>query len=342
MNTLTINFEGYWQCRQATDPDPSDDPRGVSGYTYAVGAESDLDLIIRLQLDEILPVDFRQRNLPNYPSELLKIRTGFDNMEDFEASLKTPEAVAEAEKQMFGIFVTSVEMNGESFEAGTAALQGGQVRWLPAGDQLGPDGKAAGPRYELRNEITYHLRQGIIMPIVPFDIRISSPDDKIWVQRFDPLDLANPDKEVWQLPMEAYSRRNPKNFFDNSSEVMEVMGFDPNSDPSSQYNDFFQKRKEWLELELSKATDPVVKSGLKNRLFALEFFTENQRIESKLGLKAEWDFGLHGASDVNGLEEALGISLDCSRPWKTRFWMGGFDGDVMRGYMRGALDIPCG
>jgi hypothetical protein len=46
---LTLNFEGWFQCRLATDPDPSDDPRGVSGWTFAVAGEEDLDRIIRLQ-----------------------------------------------------------------------------------------------------------------------------------------------------------------------------------------------------------------------------------------------------------------------------------------------------
>jgi len=60
MTELTINFEGYWQCRQATDPDPSDDPRGVSGYTFALGYEHDFDGVIRLQKDEIDKRDFRE------------------------------------------------------------------------------------------------------------------------------------------------------------------------------------------------------------------------------------------------------------------------------------------
>ena len=40
VNALSIHYEGYWQCRQATDPDPSRDRRGASGYTFAIGKES--------------------------------------------------------------------------------------------------------------------------------------------------------------------------------------------------------------------------------------------------------------------------------------------------------------
>ena len=52
-NKTTINyilaFNGWVQCRMATDPDPSNDPRGVSGYSFAVPGEPDLDQIIYFQ-----------------------------------------------------------------------------------------------------------------------------------------------------------------------------------------------------------------------------------------------------------------------------------------------------
>jgi hypothetical protein len=50
-----VTFSGWFQCRLATDPDPADEPRGVSGSTFAVPGEADLDRIIRFQA----PVDPR-------------------------------------------------------------------------------------------------------------------------------------------------------------------------------------------------------------------------------------------------------------------------------------------
>ncbi|MEM7037476.1 MAG: hypothetical protein AAF570_10885, partial [Bacteroidota bacterium] len=72
----------------------------------------------------------------------------------------------------------------------------------------------------------------------------------------------------------------------------------------------------------------------------LEFFTENRRIESKLALKAQWDFDLTGPTKNKGMSEIGGKKVDSDAPWNTRFWMGCFDGDVMRGYMRGNLEVP--
>jgi hypothetical protein len=46
---LIVNFEGWAQCRFATDPDPSDEKRGISGPTFATPDEPDLDRKIRLQ-----------------------------------------------------------------------------------------------------------------------------------------------------------------------------------------------------------------------------------------------------------------------------------------------------
>jgi hypothetical protein len=45
---LVVEFAGYGLMRVPTDPDPTDETRGVSGYTFAFGAEPDLDREIRL------------------------------------------------------------------------------------------------------------------------------------------------------------------------------------------------------------------------------------------------------------------------------------------------------
>lgn len=49
---LILDFEGWFQMRMATDPDPTDELRGVSGYTFALAGEPDFDAKIHLQPDE--------------------------------------------------------------------------------------------------------------------------------------------------------------------------------------------------------------------------------------------------------------------------------------------------
>lgn len=46
---IELGFSGWFQCRLATDPDPYDEPRGVSGYVRAYADEPDLDRVIRFQ-----------------------------------------------------------------------------------------------------------------------------------------------------------------------------------------------------------------------------------------------------------------------------------------------------
>jgi len=46
---IELHFRGYFECRLATDPDPFDEPRGVSGWTFALPGEPDLDRFIRFQ-----------------------------------------------------------------------------------------------------------------------------------------------------------------------------------------------------------------------------------------------------------------------------------------------------
>lgn len=45
---LSLHFEGWFQCRLPTNPDPTDEPRGVSGSTWALAGEPDFDRVIRL------------------------------------------------------------------------------------------------------------------------------------------------------------------------------------------------------------------------------------------------------------------------------------------------------
>ena len=49
-----INFAGFFQIRLPTDPDPTDEKRGVSGYTFALAGEPDFDRILRLH-DPVAP-----------------------------------------------------------------------------------------------------------------------------------------------------------------------------------------------------------------------------------------------------------------------------------------------
>ena len=46
---LAIHYEGWCQIRLATNPDPTDEPRGASGYSFAFAGEPDFDRAVRFQ-----------------------------------------------------------------------------------------------------------------------------------------------------------------------------------------------------------------------------------------------------------------------------------------------------
>ncbi|HEV8582914.1 MAG TPA: hypothetical protein VGX68_27935, partial [Thermoanaerobaculia bacterium] len=69
---LEMQFQGYFMCRIATDPDPTNEQRGVSGYTIALLPEDVLDQVIRTQLDPAVPEDreFLEKNLREPAQEM--------------------------------------------------------------------------------------------------------------------------------------------------------------------------------------------------------------------------------------------------------------------------------
>jgi hypothetical protein len=58
---------------------------------------------------------------------------------------------------------------------------------------------------------------------------------------------------------------------------------------------------------------------------------------NKLGFLLQWEFDVNGRQTVEG---DLGGRAATDQPWHVRFWFGGWDGDLLLGYMRGDLSIP--
>jgi hypothetical protein len=99
---IAINFEGYIMCRLAVDPDPSDEQRGVSGYTLALAREDNLDNWIQLN-----------------PS------SGY-----LDRNLREPgKSMVKAKALNLGVKVTGVQLDGKDFAEGQALL-GGHVNLL--------------------------------------------------------------------------------------------------------------------------------------------------------------------------------------------------------------------
>lgn len=292
---LDVHFEGYFLCRLTTDPDPTDEPRGVSGYTLALAGESNLDNWIQLNPSaEYVRQNFREPG----------------------------RSLAEQGKINLGVKVTGTTPGPEQVPA--AALIGLPVNLLT-------DATTGAPKFEGRNDIV-GSDDTISFAIDPFILDISNPDGSVKINRQDLLPNGN--APIWRLPPEAYQDR-VGHLVDSSDDnapgpldVLEAIGV-------YDFYGYFRDRSRWIEAQLARTRDSDEIQRLKTRLNAIDFFGD--RIRSRLGLKCEWSFKIGGGSvgTVVGLP-----GIDTTTPWPVTFWMGGFDGDLMIGYMRGTLTLP--
>jgi hypothetical protein len=171
----------------------------------------------------------------------------------------------------------------------------------------------------------------IAFAIDPFIIDISSSNGSTRVRRQDLLPKNAP---IWLLPPEMYADRvghldpgdgsNPL----GPIEVLQAIGV-------YDFYGYFRDRARWIEDQMARTKNPDELETYRTRLNAIEFF--GSRIRSRLGLKCDWDFKIGGGS----VGTVAGLSgIDVNTPWPVTFWFGGFDGDLMTGYMRGTLTLP--
>jgi hypothetical protein len=293
---LEVHFEGYFLCRLTTDPDPTDEPRGVSGYTLALADENNLDNWIQLNPS----ADYLQRNFR-----------------------EPGRSLAEQGKINLGVTVTTTTPGPDAFPEARALIG------LPV--NLLSDPIAGAPNFAGRNDIV-GSDDTISFAIDPFILDISNPDGSVKINRQDLLPNGN--APIWQLPPDAYQDRvgHLDNSQDNNSPgplaVLEAIGV-------YDFYGYFRDRSRWLEAQIARTQDPDEIQKYKTRLNAIDFFGD--RIRSRLGLKCNWSFKIGGGSvgTVVGLD-----GIDTTTPWPVTFWMGGFDGDLMIGYMRGTLSLP--
>lgn len=301
---LVVQFGGWFQCRIPTDPDPTWEPRGVSGYTRAIGRETDFDRVICLQKSDIPHCDRNYRR----------------------AELRTPA-------NEVGVTVKAARVEGVP---GTVdVLIGAEVRLL------------RNPEYILWNQIVADGVERLVPLVVPFEIEIRKQVEggDIVLRRYDPLVPGEIGDKFWEIgEPRVYVQRLPTDYVHLSSEVMEATGI-------SDFEGYFQMRKEWLELEITRTSDPVEQEALAVRLQAIDLFSQSPSsagpglIVNRLGLQCVWEHPVRGEARVEGCD-LLGGEVLAGGPddpglfWHTRFWHGGWDGDLLRGYMQGELRMP--
>lgn len=284
---LTAQFQGYFMCRIAVDPDPTNETRGRSGYTMALPSEAPLDQVIRLQPDDYVRANTRA------PADTIGVKVGVD--------------------------VTRVTFDGRP--------------WTRSPNLLGAHvSLEKNPVFVSRNN-AIGSDDTMMFVIDPFEIALRGPG--LEIRATDVVDPAGK-RPLWKIDDPAvYARRMPVAFDGSSLEVAQAISvFDPYA--------YFRGRRVWLQDEIDRlhasggGDDVELKiEEAKSRLYQLEFWGD--RMINKLGFRLEWELDVNGPQAVQG---DLGGTAATDQPWHVRFWFGGWDGDLLTGYMRGELSIP--
>ncbi len=324
---LTAYFQGYFMCRMATDPDPTDEKRGMSGYTMALSGENNLDQVIRLQVGKNYDEreEFLNRNL-RCPAQEMMVKSPWNEMEN----------ISLWDALEGGVQVYRVTFDGQPWEAENQLLG---ARMLLAGH----DYPFNGAIFEGRNNITGSGdNYGFVVD--PFKLHIIKTKGKCEEANFDDFDFkivaedflnpANPKEPIWQiLDPTVYSRRLPTGTEENSIEVNQAINtFD--------YYGYFRARRQYLQSLIDDNKDDLAtQQKYVSRLYQLDFWGD--RVISKLGTKVDWSFNINGEKIVEETDTGkLPGKIDTDQVWPVQFWFGGWDGDLLVGYMRGSLSIP--
>ena len=304
---LEIQFQGYFMCRIATDPDPTNEERGVSGYTLALVHEDPLDQVIRPQIDDPL---FLKNNLRE-PAQLMKIRIGVD--------------------------VNNVLFDSEPyFGPARDALLGAKV-YLEGEDPPFP-----GPIFDSRNNIV-GSDDNMSFVVNPFQMAIRK-DNGIEFKATDYLNPADPEQKIWQIEdPETYARRLPS-FNSNSTAAQSAIqvydGFQYFQDRAR----FLEQRRAELEKEKqgkSGAEAARIETriqAINSRLYQLDVW--GGRFLTKLAFQVTYTFNVNGPQSIQDPKNLLQGEVDTTQPWPVTFWFGSWDGDLLIGWMEGSLSVP--
>lgn len=301
---LEIEFEGFFMCRLATDPDPTNEELGVSGYTMALVRESPLDQVIRLQADAA----FVEKNL-RAPAQEMGI----------EINVK----------------VTNVLYDGEPYKPGLAALLDAPV------SLEGKNPPFDGPIFDSRNNIV-GSDDNMMFVVNPFDLVIRGKRG-VTLRAVDHLNPADPSQKIWQIEdPNTYVRRLPAQFTSSSTQVMSILRV---FDQATYFNDrlrYLRTCKEKLEAKRKPGkTNPELESEiqeLESRIYQIDFW--GSRFYTKMAFQLTYDFRVNGPQTVKDPEKSLRGTIDTTHPWPITFWFGGWDGDLLVGYMQGTLGVP--
>lgn len=230
---LELDFGGYFMARLATDPDPTGEERGISGYTMALVSEPPLDQTVRLQLD---------------PGSGLRVR---------DHGPGDPVSV--------GVNVQAVRFDGRPYPEGDALFAGARLSLEGANPPF------PGPTFESRNNIV-GSDDTMMFIINPFDLALYPAGEGALaagselLRARDYLDPCDRARAVWEIEdPSTYVRRLPSAFTLVAADVLKLLRI---HNPKR----YFDQRLAWLYAELAREADALRAQELKSRIFQIELW----------------------------------------------------------------------
>jgi hypothetical protein len=309
---LKVFFRGYFQMRMATDPDPSDEPRGVSGYTFALPGEPDFDRILYLQPKEGYVVE-RPYGLLESGKPAPGPRVGVTVYKATLNNKPVPKYIG-ARIEFIGAELT--ERNGILIRNDLFAIDPLRVQLIKEGvnarvkdgilldreDMLDPTNP---------NLVIMNARRKMLKRRQPTGFKSYSAEV---AQATGLCDDPNPDV------IEKACLHNRKKRKRRLEALLEKLKLKPNPDAlqcaalESRIEELNRLRKWW---DLTEGGTPV------------------DRRAYTLALQAYgWNV------DINGPIAANYIGADEEATWDISFWMGGWDGDALYAFIEGEWNIP--
>lgn len=298
-----LSFKGWAQCRMATDPDPSNAPRGVSGYTFALPGEADLDQIIY-----------------------------FHDREGVIRRTSCPE---------IGVWVTggcsfvtrnAVGPDQEAYVSEKTDICAGHPFHHAAVDLLN------NPIFDSRNSTLIYNGYGLINP---FNLQVQG--DGVCISRKFEVNPDQPGTDLESVSIDQLTPyamnidvNDPPNMNDSTPGSSSILLESGILDQVA----YRRRRLRALEAELitAEAAEPPDRNAvaaLKKRIAELRIDDPVNRRTAQLGAKVLVPYNLNSQEAVvNGRQVAM-----CGAPWGMELWMGGFDADAMSFFVLGTVNI---
>jgi hypothetical protein len=302
---IAIQFQGWFQCRLANDPDPTDEPRGVSGSTFATVDEPDLDRVICLQP----------------PADPRVIR-----------SFSPP----------IGVSVYRVDVDGQP--ADQHPLLGAAVSLLDEAKFVEWNGVVTAPNQAFIDPFVFQIRQGDALALTRAAVWDVVAPNRTYYE-VPPSFLAPRQTRPDLSPAaraavgQATGIVDPLAFWERRQQQLqdELAGL-----PGGTAQDVerrrvaIEQRLAWLDLiARSKARCPDPWSDCRGAW-------DWRALRAVLLLVGRVDFAFPlNAAEVDVIDAAGVFSpIDRSTPWPLSFWMGAWDNDTLCGFMQGNLQLP--